>query len=155
MQPAKNAPAEQCDNRDLSSARHECRQHCSRSSFSFVTNSTACHDARDPASSTDDDRNDGFTGQTNTLEDRVHNNADTRHVSAVFQKCDQEVHYHYQRQETDYGANTTDDTVCQDRLQQRGSAIQQSGYISLERFDPAYEPVSDPWSHLRLGNPEY
>ena len=37
----------------------------------------------------------------------VHNNADTRHISAVFQKCDQEVHYHYQWQETDYGANTT------------------------------------------------
>ena len=39
-------------------------------------------------------------------------------------------------QETDYGADTADDTVCQDRLQQRGSAIQQSSI--LIPFSDAY-----------------
>ena len=145
----------QCDNRDLSSARHERSQHCSRSSFSVVTDRTACHDSRDSASSTDDDRNDGLTGKTNTLENRVHNDADTSHITTVFQKCDQEIHYHYQRQEANYGANTADDTVCQDCLQQWRTTFQQSGYISLECFDPAYEPVSDPWTQLGLGDPEH
>ena len=117
--PAKNAPANSAITGHLCSARDESSEHCCCSSFSVITDSTACHDSRYSASCTDDDRDYGFSGKTYSLEDRVHYNADTRHVTAVFKKCDQEVHYHYQRQEAYYGTYTADDTISQYSLETR------------------------------------
>ena len=40
------------------------------------------------------------------------------HISAVFQKSNQEIHNHYQRQETDYCAYASNDAIHQKRLKE-------------------------------------
>ena len=110
---------EKSDNRNFGAAGHKGRQHGGRSSFPFIPDRTACHNSRDPASCCNDKRNDGFSGKADSFENRVHYNADTSHITAVFQQSNQEVHYHYQRQEAYYRAYAAYNAVRQQRLQER------------------------------------
>lgn len=61
-----------------------------------------------------DDIDDGFAGKTYAFKDRIHHGTDARHVTAVFQKRDQEIHDHNERQEADDRADTADDAVGND-----------------------------------------
>ena len=98
---AKNAPANSAIDRDLCSAGHKRCEHCCGTAFPFITDGTACH--RPPGMAHPVPMTIGITDfpeRPTRLEDRVKDNGGTGHITAVFQKGDQEVHYHYQRQES-------------------------------------------------------
>src|SRR5699024_11181023 len=79
----------------------------------------------------------------------------TGHIAAVLKKSDQEIHYHYQREESHNRSNAADDTVNKECVQKRICILHQSADPALEGLDPADQPVRDPCSHRSLGYVEH
>ena len=101
----------QCDNGQFCAARHKGRQHSRGSSFSFVTNSAASHNAGNGATRTDNERDNGFARKPHFFEDRIEHDGSTRHIAAIFQNRNQEIHHHNERQEPYYGYHAADYAV--------------------------------------------
>ena len=147
-----------CEQRDygqLCTTGHEGCQHCCYSAFSFVSDGTRRHNTGDCTAGTDNEGNDGFTGQTNLFEDGVQNHGYTRHVAAVLQERHQEIHYHYQRQEADNGTNTADDTICYQCLHEGRCAGKLICNEALEGLNPTCQNICQIGPQLRLGDIEY
>ena len=75
------------------------------------------HDARHAAACTDEDRNEGLTGKAELTEDTVHNERDTRHVTARLEECKEDEQNEHLRNEAENCANTGYDTVKDEALQ--------------------------------------
>ena len=82
-----------------------------------IFNGTACLNSRNAAAQTDQHWDKGFTRQTKTTENTVHDKGNTCHVTTVFQKCEQQEKNHHLRQEAKYSTDTGDDTIQNQRLE--------------------------------------
>ena len=102
---------DQGNDRKFRTAWNEGRCHDRHTAVTLVFNRTACHDTRNTASGTDHHRDEGFAGETELTEDTVHDECDTRHVSAAFQEGQEEEQNEHLRNKSDDRADTGNDTV--------------------------------------------
>ena len=107
----KERTGKQSNYGNFSTARHERSQHCSSSALTLIADGTACHNTWNGTSDTNNERNNGLTGKTDLLEDRIENDRNTGHIATIFKQSKQEVHYHYEGQEAYYRYYTADYAV--------------------------------------------
>ena len=115
-------------------------------------NSTASHNPRNCTTSSNYKGNYRFTGKTYFFEDRVKHNTNACHITTIFQKSNQEVHNHYQRQEANHCTYAANDAIQQNCLGQRRSSFYHSSNIFLETFNPSHQSISQVRAKARLRN---
>ena len=108
---AEQGAGNQADDRHLRAARHKARSHDRHTAVPFVFNRPGGHDTGDAAAGTDQHRDKGFAGQSETAEDTVHDEGNTCHVTAVFQNSKHQEEDKHLRDEAQDRTDTGDDTV--------------------------------------------
>ena len=131
----KERTGEESDNRQLRAAGHEGGQHSGGVALALVADRARSHNTGDGAAGTDDEGDHGLAGQSNFLEDGIKNDRSAGHVAAVLQQGDHKVHDHDQRQETDDGAHTADDTLRQQCSKEGIGVLQNTCHPLLEHID--------------------
>ena len=124
------------DDREFRSAGDKCRCDDRHTTVSFVFNGSRCHDAGHAATGSDQHRNEGFTGQAEATEDTVHDESDTRHVSASLQKRQAQEQHEHLRQEAEDRADAGHDTVEDQALQP---------VRAVDRVQPLLDQGRDAW----------
>ena len=93
---------DQGNDRQFRSAWHKSGRHDRHLAVTVIFNRPGCHNPRHPASGADQHRNEGFAGQSELPENTVHDERDTRHISASLQESqEQEQHEHLRNKSQD------------------------------------------------------
>ena len=82
-----------------------------------LLNGLGSHDTRNTAAGGNQQRDEALTGQSEVTEYTVHNERDTRHVTAVLKDGQEQEQDSHLRNETKNGASTADDTIHYKALQ--------------------------------------
>ena len=139
----KEGSCKERDHGDLGAAGHKGREHGGGSPLPLVADGAARHNAGDGAADGDDKGNHRFAGQSDLLEDRVEDDGDAGHISAVLQQGDEEIHHHNKRQEAHHGDHASDHAVYQNGSQQRMRVLKKAADPALEALKPAAEQIRD------------
>ena len=129
--------SDQSDDRHLSAAGNEGRNHDRHTAVALVFDGTGSHDARHAASTADQHGDEGLTGQTKAAEDTVHDESDTGHVAAGFQKTQEDEQDQHLRHEAQDSAHAADNAV-QDQTLEPVSATDCVQSILSQNRDTGY-----------------
>lgn len=117
----------------LRGARDEGAEHDGHAAVTLIFDRTCRHDSRHAMTASDQDRNEGLAGQAEFAENAVHDECDARHVSGVFQECQEEENKNDLRHEAKDGAHAADDAVDDKAFQpvRSGNGFHEAGTASL------------------------
>ena len=99
------------------STRYEGCCHDGHFTITVILNRTGSHDTRNTTTTSDQHRNEGFSGKSEFTEDTIHDEGNTCHVTAGLQKCQEQEQYQHLRYKSKYGTNTGYDTIEDQTLQ--------------------------------------
>lgn len=105
--------------RQLGAAAHERCEHDGHFAVALTGEGARGHDGRHAAAEADDHRNKGRTGEADFTQHLIHNEGNTRHVTAVLEHRKEEEQRNDGRQEGKHGTDAGEDAVDNQRMHRR------------------------------------